>query len=176
MVQVLEVAHLSHLSHLVHLVHLLHVVHLIDLVHLVHLVELIEVAHLAQLLLEQMRLISTVALDGCRSGSRSDMLLVAATRVGVVVDARVSCKLVGSAKSLRASRELASVRLLSSVRANVSRLVLESVECLVAQRALVRAREVGSVFVLVLHGGDAHGHCHSSAGHRRLRRGRGLRE
>ena len=167
---------MAHLSHLVHLVHLLHVVHLIDLIDLVHLVELIEVAHLAQLLLEQVRLVATVALDGSRSGSRSDMLLVAATRVGVVVNARMSRKLVGSAKSLRASRKLASVWLLSCVRANVSRLVLETVECLIAQRALVRTRKIGSVFILVLHGGDAHGHCHGSAGHRRLRRGRGLRE
>ena len=68
--------------------------------------------------------------------------LVASTRVGVVVNSRVTGELVGSGELLAAARELAGMRLLTSVSANVSRLVLKTVEGLVAERALVRPREL----------------------------------
>ena len=75
------------------------------------------------------------------------MLLVAATRVGIVVDARVTRQFVRSAEALGAARELAGVRLFASVRPDVAGLVLEAVEGLVAQRTLVRTWQVGAVFV-----------------------------
>lgn len=68
--------------------------------------------------------------------------LVAPSRVGVVVDSRVTGQLVRTRELLAAARKLASVRLLASVGADVSGLVLEAVEGLVAQRALVRARQL----------------------------------
>lgn len=64
-------------------------------------------------------------------------------------------QLVGSAESFRAARELASMRFLSSVRTNMARLMLETVEGLVAKGTLVRTRQIRTVFVLVLH--CAHG-------------------
>ncbi len=54
--------------------------------------------------------------------------LVAPTRVGVVVDSRVTGELVGSGELLAAAGELAGVRLLVGVRADVPGLVLEAVE------------------------------------------------
>ena len=78
----------------------------------------------------------------CSCGGGGGMLLVAASRVGVVVDARVTSELVRTAEALCAARELAGVRLLASVSADVTGLVLEAVEGLVAQRTLVRARQV----------------------------------
>ena len=78
--------------------------------------------------------------SSCSGGG--GMLLVTASRVGVVVDARVTGQLVGTAEALCAARELAGVRLLASVSADVTGLVLEAVESLVAQRTLVRARQV----------------------------------
>lgn len=72
------------------------------------------------------------------------LALVTTTRVGVVVDPRVPGQLVGARKLLGAAWELAGVRLLAGVGANVSCLVLEAVEGLVAERALVRARQLGA--------------------------------
>ena len=77
---------------------------------------------------------------GCSSGG--GMLLVTASRVGVVVDAGVTGQLVGTAEALGAARELAGVGLLASVSADVTSLVLEAVEGLVAQRTLVRTGQV----------------------------------
>lgn len=68
--------------------------------------------------------------------------LVAATRVGVVVNSRVAGELVGAGELLAAAGELAGVRLLASVGADVSRLVLEAVEGLVTEGALVGARQL----------------------------------
>ena len=129
-IELLELAKLAHLTHLVHLVELVHVVHLVDLVKLL-----------------QRRVVVHASLDCGGCGSGCDMLLVAATRVGVVVDARVTRQLVGSAEALGAARELAGVRLFARVRPDVAGLVLEAVEGLVAQRTLVRARQIGAVFV-----------------------------
>lgn len=94
--------------------------------------------------------------DSCLSGGSScsgsggggGMLLVAASRVGVVVDARVTGQFIRAAEALSASRELAGVRLLAGVSADVTSLVLEAVEGLVAQRALVRTRQVRAHFSL----------------------------
>ena len=71
------------------------------------------------------------------------LALVTTTRVGVVVDPRVPGQLVGARKLLGAARELAGMRLLAGVSADMSGLVLEAVEGLVAERALVRARQLG---------------------------------
>lgn len=71
------------------------------------------------------------------------LALVAASRVGVVMDSRVAGQLIRARELLTAARKLAGVRLLASVSADVSSLVLEAVEGLVAQRALVRARQLG---------------------------------
>lgn len=67
------------------------------------------------------------------------LAFVAPSRVGVVVNPRVSSQLVRAGELLAASGELASVRLLSGVSANVSSLMLQAVECLLAERALVRS-------------------------------------
>jgi hypothetical protein len=48
------------------------------------------------------------------------------------VNARVASKLIGSRELLAATRELAGVRLLASVSADVTSLMLEAVEGLVA--------------------------------------------
>lgn len=77
------------------------------------------------------------------SGSGSQLLrLVAAARVGVVVNARVASELVGTTEALRAAGELASVRLFASVRPNVTSLVLQTVEGTVAKRTFVGPREI----------------------------------
>lgn len=73
------------------------------------------------------------------------LALVTTARVGVVVDSRVPRQLIGARKLFGAAGELAGVRLLASVSANVSCLVLEAVESLVAERALVWARQLGGV-------------------------------
>lgn len=86
---------------------------------------------------------------GCGSCSGGGgMLLVATSRVGVVVDARMAGQLIGTAEALCAARELAGVRLLASVSADVTSLVLEAVEGLVAQRTLVRTRQVRAHILL----------------------------
>jgi len=70
------------------------------------------------------------------------VLLVALPRVGVVVYPRVAGQLVGARELLAAAGELAGVRLLTRVGADVTSLVLEAVEGLVAQGALVGSREL----------------------------------
>lgn len=68
--------------------------------------------------------------------------LVASPGVGVVVNARVAGELIGARKLLAAARELAGVRLLARVGADVARLVLQAVEGLVAKGALVGSRQL----------------------------------
>lgn len=70
------------------------------------------------------------------------LALVASPRIGVAVYPRVPGQLVRAGELLAAARELAGVRLLAGVGADVSGLVLQTVEGLVAERALVRAREL----------------------------------
>ncbi len=70
-------------------------------------------------------------------------MLVSPSGVGVAVYPRVTGQLVGSRELLGATRELADVRLLAGVGADVPRLVLQTVECLVAEGAFVRARQLG---------------------------------
>lgn len=111
-------------------------------------------------------------LDGSGGGMcSSDMLFVAAPRVGVAVDARVAGQLVGAAEAFGASRELTAMWLLARVGADVARLVLETVKGLVAERALVGTGEVGAVgVILMLHHVDGHGRggggrgCHGRGG------------
>lgn len=67
------------------------------------------------------------------------LALGASPRVGVAVYPRVPRELVRARELLAASREVASVRLLASVRPDVPRLVLQTVEGLVTERALVGA-------------------------------------
>ncbi len=78
----------------------------------------------------------------------------------------MASKFIGSTKSFGAARELAGVWLFAGVRSDMAGLVLESVECLVAQRTFVGARQVGSMVVLVVHG-HIHGRsCSRRRGHR----------
>jgi hypothetical protein len=58
------------------------------------------------------------------------------------VNARVACELIRSRELLAAAGELAGVRLLSSVSADVSSLMLEAVEGLIAERALIRSGQL----------------------------------
>lgn len=68
--------------------------------------------------------------------------LVAASRVGIVVDSRVTSQLIGATETLCAPRELASMWLLTSMRSNMTGLVLQTVERAVTEGALVGSREV----------------------------------
>jgi hypothetical protein len=70
------------------------------------------------------------------------LVLVTPPRVGVVVNARVSSQLVRSGELLTAPREAAGVGLLSGVSPDVSRLVLQTVEGLIAERTFVRSRQL----------------------------------
>lgn len=65
------------------------------------------------------------------------LALVASPGVGVAVYPRVPGQLVRARELLAAARELAGMRLLAGVGADVSSLVLQAVEGLVAERALV---------------------------------------
>jgi hypothetical protein len=113
-----------------HLAHLVHVVHLIDLMQLVDLIELL-----------QGRVVIDAGLHGgSGSGGGGDMLFVPATRVGVAVDAGVSRQLVGSTETFCTAGKLTGVWFLPRVGANVSGLMFEAVESLVAQGTLVWAR------------------------------------
>ena len=83
----------------------------------------------------------------------SGMLLAfASPRVWIVVYPGVSSEFVRARKSLCASRESAGVWLLSSVGSNVASLVLQTVEGLVAERALVRPRKILSGLLCLLRG------------------------
>lgn len=154
---------LVQLVHLVHLVHLAQLAHVTELLHLVHLIELLQVVELLEC-----RVVVHASLH-CGGGCCRccHMLLIAASRVGIVVDTRVPRELVRSAEALRAAWELASVRLLARVRADMSRLVLQTVEGLVAQGTLVRSWQVGAMFILTLHTGRHCGHGHGRACHGR---------
>ena len=70
------------------------------------------------------------------------LALVAPPGVGVVVYPGVTGQLIGARELLATSRELASVRLLSSVSTDVTGLVLQTVEGLIAERALVGSRQL----------------------------------
>jgi hypothetical protein len=89
-------------------------------------------------------------LCGVRGLSQRGGLLVfvASPRVGIRVYARVARQLVGSAKPLGASRKRAGVGLLPGVCPDVTGLVLQAVEGLVAERTLVRT---GKLCPLILH-------------------------
>lgn len=72
--------------------------------------------------------------------------LVASSRIRVVVNARVAGEFIRARKLLAATRELACMGLLACVSADVTSLVLETVEGLIAKRALVRSRQlIGSL-------------------------------
>lgn len=86
--------------------------------------------------------IGTVLQASCNCGGGDLVGFVVATRVGIVVYSRVAGQLVGSAEALAASWKLAGMRLLASMRSNVSGLVLEAVEGSITQRTFVRARKV----------------------------------
>ena len=73
------------------------------------------------------------------------LALVAPSRVGVVVNPRVPSQLIRAGELLAASRELAGVGLLSSVSADVSSLMLQTVKGLLAERALVGSRKLVGV-------------------------------
>jgi len=68
--------------------------------------------------------------------------LVASPGVGVVVNAGVTSEFVRARKLLATTRELAGVRLLACVGADVTSLVLKAVEGLIAKRALVGSRQL----------------------------------
>lgn len=76
-------------------------------------------------------------LAGGSGGGGEVLGLVAAAGIGVIVNARVPSEFIGTAESLGAAGELAGVRLLAGVSSNVPRLVLQTVECTVAERTLV---------------------------------------
>lgn len=62
--------------------------------------------------------------------------------VRVVVNAGMASELIRARELLAAARELAGMRLLASVSADVTSLVLETVESLVAERTLVGSRQL----------------------------------
>lgn len=69
--------------------------------------------------------------------------------------ARVTGQLVGSGEALSATEELAGVRLLASMGADVSGLMLKTVKGLVAQRAFVRPGQIWTILAVPAsdHGG-----------------------
>lgn len=73
---------------------------------------------------------------------RRHLALVGSPAIGVVVYPRVAGQLVGARELLAAARELASMGLLSGVSPDVPGLVLEAMEGLVAERALVGPGEL----------------------------------
>lgn len=87
---------------------------------------------------------------------------MAPSGVRVVVDARVTGQLVGAREALGAAGELAGVRLLARMRADVPRLVLEAVEGLVTEGAFVGARQVGALLAVRSWG---HGGHHADRSH-----------
>jgi hypothetical protein len=80
------------------------------------------------------------------------------------MDPRVPGQLVGSGEALGAALELAGVRLLAGMGSNVSGLVLEAVEGLVAERALVGTGEIWSLLAVVSLTTDHLGH-HADGSH-----------
>src|SRR5690242_9373773 len=88
-------------------------------------------------------------------------------------------ELIGAREPFCAARESASMGLLSSVGANVTGLVLQTVEGLVAQRALVGTRQVLAWLILglllLLQKGSHEAHSSSSHGRGRLGGGKGSR-
>lgn len=68
--------------------------------------------------------------------------LVVPPGIGIVVNPRVTGELVGAAEAFGTAWELAGMRLLAGVGANVPGLVFQTVEGTVAERTLVRTREV----------------------------------
>lgn len=93
---------------------------------------------------------------------------IVSSRVGIVVDPRIAGQLIGSRESLCAPGVMATVGLFASMCPNVSCLMLEPVECFLAEGALVRAREVWSYFVgrAIVYGRDLH--CRHGGGHTRV--------
>jgi hypothetical protein len=93
------------------------------------------------------------------------VLFVGTTGVGVGVDTGVTGELIRTRESLCASGECTRVRLLSSVCPDVSGLVLETVERLLAQRTLVGSRKLGAV---VAHPVKWHSHARHHGGKLRV--------
>lgn len=78
------------------------------------------------------------------------MLFVASARVGIVVYSRMAGQLIGATEALAAAGKLAGVGLLARVGANVSCLMLQTVEGLFAERTFVRTWQVWPVIGRVL--------------------------
>lgn len=78
------------------------------------------------------------------SGSEGSLLLVliASPRIGVCMNPRVAGELVRATEPFRASWKCAAMRLLTSMCADVSSLVLQSVECFITERTLVGPRKL----------------------------------
>jgi hypothetical protein len=75
-------------------------------------------------LVRKLLVVEQTSLGSDCSSCGGGMLLVTTTRVRVVVYPRVTSEFVRSAEALRAAWELASVRLLAGVGADVTSLVL----------------------------------------------------
>ena len=112
--------------------------------------------------------VSSSSGGGGGSGGSMLLLLVASSRVGVVVYPRVPGELVGPAESFGASGERACMGLLAGMGADVTGLVLEAVEGLLAQRTLVGAGQVLTGLVVGLRSGLEKG---SHQAHRGRRHG-----
>lgn len=97
---------------------------------------------------------------------------VSTSLLWVGVNANVTCQFIATAKTLLATRMCADVRLLAGVGANVSGLVLETIESTGAERTLVWPGDLGlvdgvvascessGVGIGVCHvGGSGLGHC-----------------
>ena len=91
-----------------------------------------------------------------------DTLWVVSSTVGVRVDPGVTSQFVRPAEALCTAGKSAGMRLLSGVSPDMPRLVLETVECLVAQVTLVGTRHFTLALLLV-------GHVHAGDGLRQQR-------
>lgn len=97
----------------------------------------------------------------------SSMLALAPPRVGVVVYSRVPGELIGARETFCATREGASMGLLSGVGTDVTGLVLQTVEGLVTKRTFVGTRKVlaGLFLGLLLLLQEGSHEAHGSSGH-----------
>jgi hypothetical protein len=80
---------------------------------------------------------SSILTSSSGRGRREVLSLVAATRVGIIVNARMASEFVGTAEALRTTGELAGMRLLAGVRPDMTSLMLQAVEGPVAERTFI---------------------------------------
>ena len=83
-----------------------------------------------------------ILASGSSGGGRKMLGLVVSPGVGVVVNPRVTSEFIRATEALGAAGELACMWFLPSMCANMSGLVFQAMEGTIAERTLVRTREI----------------------------------